>query len=80
MKKYISKEYIDNLLNEYLDRWWGPEYYACSTIQYELDDVPDSALIYMYGCPHCKSITSEEYQYCPYCGKPMMEDESDGGN
>lgn len=71
MKKYISKDYIDNLLNECLNRWYGPEHYACSIIQDELDNIPDSELIYMYGCSHCGSMTSEEYQYCPYCGKPM---------
>lgn len=76
MKKYISKDYIDNLLNKYLERWHGPEHYACSIIQDELNDIPDSEIIYMYGCPHCESMTSEEYQYCPYCGKPM-EVESD---
>lgn len=79
MKKYISKDYIDNILNKYLDKWCGPEYIACSIIKDELDGIPDSALIYMYRCPHCESMTSEEYQYCPYCGKPM-ECESDGRN
>ena len=74
MKKYISKDYIDNLLNKYFDRWIGPECYACSVIQDEIDDVPDSAIIYMYECSHCGSMTSEEHQYCPYCGKPMMEE------
>lgn len=40
MKEYISKDYIINLLNTYLDRWCGPECYACSIILDEIKDVP----------------------------------------
>ena len=73
MKEYISKEYIDNLLERYLDRWHGPEYYACSILQDEISAIPDSAIVYMYKCSHCDSLTSEKYQFCPYCGKPMED-------
>ena len=77
MKEYISKEYINNLLEGFLDRWCGPEYYACSIIQDEINDAPETEIVYMYECSHCGSMTSEEYQYCHYCGKPI-EDESYG--
>jgi rubrerythrin len=81
MKKYISKDYIDSLLNKYLDRWFGPEHYACSIIQDELDDVPNSEVIYMQECSVCGGAvdTDLNYEFCPYCGKPM-EVELNGRN
>ena len=48
MKEYISKEYIDNLLERYLDRWHGPEYYACSVIQDEINNTPDSESVHVH--------------------------------
>ena len=45
MKEYISKEYINNLLNHHLDNWWGPEYYACRIIQDEIDDAPETEIL-----------------------------------
>lgn len=78
MKEYISKEYINNLLERLMDRWCGPEYYACSIIQDEINGAPESALIYMYKCSECGLMTSEEHWYCPYCGKPMKEENING--
>ena len=78
MKEYISKEYINNLLEYLMDRWCGPEYDTCSTIQDEINGAPDSAVVYMYECSHCESMTSEEHRYCPYCGKPMEVADSNG--
>lgn len=40
MKEYVSKEYINNLLEHHLDDWHGPEHFACSVIQDELQDAP----------------------------------------
>ena len=71
MKEYISKEFINNLLETHLDDWCGPEYFTCSIIQDEINAAPTSEIIYMYKCSACGSLTSEEYQFCPYCGKPM---------
>lgn len=45
MKEYISKEYIDNLLERHLDEWWGPEYYACRIIQEEIDCAPETEIL-----------------------------------
>lgn len=45
MKEYISKDYLDDILKHYLDNWWGPEYYACSVIQEEINCAPDSEII-----------------------------------
>lgn len=80
MKEYISKDYINNLLEYLMDRWHGPEHYTCSVIQDEINGAPDSAIVYMYECSHCGSMTSEEHQFCPYCGKPMDEVELYGRN
>ena len=79
MKKYVSKDYIDNILNKYLDKWFDPEYYACSIIKDELDGTPNSEIIYMQECSECGGIVDADldYEFCPYCGKPMTEDESD---
>jgi hypothetical protein len=45
MKEYISKEYINNLLTRHLDNWWGPEYYACSIIQDDINDAPETEIL-----------------------------------
>ena len=39
-EKYISKNYLDNLIEGYLDRFCGPEYFTCSLIQSDLEDAP----------------------------------------
>lgn len=80
MKKYISKEYINSLLDRLLDRWCGPEHYACSIIKDELDDTPNSEIIYMKECSVCGGMVDVDmdFKFCPYCGKPMMEDAQDG--
>ena len=74
MKEYISKKYINNLLNSYLVDSRGAEHFAYNVIKLEINGAPDSEIIYMYECSHCGSMTSEEHQYCPYCGKPMEEE------
>ena len=66
MKEYISKDYINNLLDSYRDDWWGPEYYACSIIQDDINDAPDSEIV-------CLQIGAWEYwagrlPRCPVCG------------
>ena len=78
MKEYISKDYINNLLEGYLDRWCGPESYACSIIQGEIEGVPESEIIYMYVCSYCDGMSHEHYRFCPYCGKPMDEEKLNG--
>lgn len=80
MEKYISKEYINNMLCRYLNNWRGPEYYACSTIQDEINDAPDSEVIYIYKCSNCGSMSTEHYQFCTCCGKPMDEERLNGRN
>lgn len=40
MKTYIDRDNINALLEHHLDDWCGPEYYACSIIQDEIDDMP----------------------------------------
>ena len=66
MKKYISKEYVNNILQHHLDCWYGSEYYACSVIQDEIDDAPYSEII-------CFQSGTWEYwagnlARCPVCG------------
>ena len=75
MKMYISKEYIDNLLDCLFDRWCGPENYACSIIQDELDKTPNSEVIYMQECSVCGGMVDMDmdFNFCPYCGNPMKE-------
>ena len=77
MKEYISKEYINNLLEHLKDIWHGPDHYTCSVIQDKINEAPDAAIIRMYECSHCGLLTSEEYRHCPYCGE-LMEAEYDG--
>ena len=45
MKEYISKEYINNLLEHLLDKWCGPEHYACSIIKDEIDSAPETEVL-----------------------------------
>ena len=45
MKEYISKEYINNLLDRHLDHWCGPEYYACSIIKDEINNTPETEML-----------------------------------
>ena len=77
MKEYISKDFINNLLDSHLKHCCGPEHYTCSFIKDEINGAPDSAIIYMYECSECGAISNEFSQFCPYCGKPM-EVELDG--
>ena len=66
MKEYISKEYIDNLLERYLDNWWGPEYYACSVIKDEIDHAPNSEIVHFnHGV---WEYWAGNLAKCPYCG------------
>ena len=78
MKEYISKDYINNLLEYHLDNWWGPEYYACSVIQYEIDCAPDAEIVNVkYGqwikhwCGN--NMIGHEYEECSVCGCSMMD-------
>lgn len=45
MKEYISKDYIDNILNSKMKNWFGPEYYACSIIKDEIDAAPETEVL-----------------------------------
>ncbi len=76
MKKYISKNYINSLLERLLYDWCGPEYYACSVIQDELNDAPSSEIICMQECSVCGGIVDMDmdFRFCPYCGEPMTEE------
>lgn len=76
MKKYISKDYINNILNKYLDRWCGPEHYACNVIKDELNNTPNSETIFMQECPACGGLvdTDMDFRFCPYCGEPVTEE------
>ena len=80
MKEYISKEYVYSILKRLLKNSRGAEHYAYSCVSTEINDAPDSELVYMYECPKCGSMTNEPYMYCPYCGKPMDEVELYGRN
>ena len=46
MKEYISKDYINNLLEYHLDHWCGPEHYTCSIIQDEINETPADEIIH----------------------------------
>ena len=67
MKEYISKENIDNLLERLLDRWNGPEYYTCSIIQDEINDIPTVKM------SHGQWVVDEDGNFCNVkcsaCGK-----------
>jgi ribosomal protein S27AE len=78
MKEYISKEYINNLLERHLNNWCGPEYYACSIIEDEISDTPDSEIIYVKHGYWMKSwcdnnIIGHEYEECSNCGCSMID-------
>lgn len=45
MKEYIERELVNDLLNSYLDKWWGPEYYATSIIKDEIDEAPSADVV-----------------------------------
>lgn len=89
MKEYISKDYINNLLEYHLDNWWGPEYYACSIIQDEINATPDSEIMriqcssweYWAGnlakCPVCGYEYTDVIEcnnYCGNCGAKMHKE------
>lgn len=46
MPEYISKDYINNLLEAHLDHWCGPEHYTCSIIQDEINEVPVDEIVH----------------------------------
>jgi NADH pyrophosphatase NudC (nudix superfamily) len=88
MKIYISKEYLDKLLDHHLDHWCGPEYYTCSIIQDEINDAPDSEFIHinqatweywtgnLLRCPVCGyeyTDLLECHNFCGNCGAKMQE-------
>ena len=88
MREYIRKEYINNLLEGFLDRWFGPEYYACSIIQDELEDVPETEIVRLqyghwivgldgsYICPKCDTVFRyESGHYCANCGTRLDYEE-----
>ena len=60
MKEYISKEYINNLLEYHLDHWHGPEYYTCSVIQDEINDAPAYVKKEIIECRYCKWFDPDE--------------------
>ena len=89
MHEYISKEYINNLLESYLDRWCGPEYYACSVLQDEIDDAPASEIVHIsHGvweywagglakCPCCGYEYTDLLEcdnFCGNCGAIMKKE------
>lgn len=45
MKEYIERELVNKLLNDHLDNWWGPEYYATSIIKDEIDCLPSAEVV-----------------------------------
>lgn len=73
MKEYISKEYIYNLLFIFLKNSRGAEHYGYDCFKNAIDSIPESEIVYMHECSHCGSMTSEEYNHCPYCGESMEE-------
>ena len=93
MKEYISKAYIDNLLERHLDYWCGPELYACSIIQDEINDAPDSEVIrinqgtweywagHLARCPICGYEYTDLLEcnnFCGNCGARLTEEDSYG--
>lgn len=68
MKEYISKEYINNLLEYHLDHWCGPEYYTCSIIQDEINDAPDSEIIYFSHGRWLEYPNHKCAVQCSHCG------------
>ena len=71
MREYISTNYINKILNGFLGDSFGAEHFAYNRVLKALKDIPESDVVYMYTCSVCGEMTSEEYQFCPYCGKPM---------
>lgn len=89
MKEYISKDYINSILKHHLDNWWGPEYYACSTIQAEIDTAPTTERLcqnegvweywagHLARCPVCGyeyTDLLERNNYCGNCGSRLKEE------
>ena len=72
MKEYISKYYINNLLEKHLDDWCGPEYFTCSIIQDEINDTPVDEIVhfqigkwmqgYPVHCSVCGGAAATEYE------------------
>jgi hypothetical protein len=65
MKEYIEREFIDNLLQKHLDDWCGPEYYATSIIQDEIDEAPSADVTEVV---HGHWIKEENSIHCSVCG------------
>lgn len=89
MKTYIDRDDINTLLEHYLDQWCGPECYACSIIQDEIDSMPSAnvkAVIHghwnshndtIVQCSHCGFYLDGAYEifrYCPNCGALMLKE------
>ena len=47
MKEYISRDYINNVLNKKMRNWFGPEYYACSVIKDEINNAPSTEIVHI---------------------------------
>lgn len=84
MKEYIRKEDIDKLLEYRLDVWCGPEYYACSIIQDDINDLPTVEAVEVvhgkwvwdnrfhdYTCSICHNWDLKTPNYCSNCGALM---------
>ena len=87
MDKYISKEWITNLLENHLDHWCGPEHYTCSIILDEIEEAPTVAILSGrwipcenggYYCSNCdrRAAFLVHNSYCPNCGCKMDGEEN----
>lgn len=76
MKEYISKEFIINILDQYLRESSGAEHFAYNAIKMEVLAMSDDDIVVRFAeCPHCGSeVYTENFPFhCPYCGKRLHE-------
>ena len=88
MKEYISKEYLNRILSNYMADARGAEYYAYNCLTHEIQYAPDSEIVlvdkgvweYWAGnilrCPVCGYEYTDLLEctnFCGNCGAKMQE-------
>ena len=84
MKEYISKDYLNSILNAKMEDSRGAEHFAYDQIVQELNHAPTSEIVHFksgywivgldgsYACSECKKVFRYEIgNYCSNCGAIM---------